>query len=107
MKRVYRSTIPLELVAGPQCPVSEVVAWLTLLNEFPRIKNPVVGLKPEVTIRLPLHFHPWTMPKDPRGMNTQSRDSQSQLIGRAHDRNNTAEHTAEIVVASHRAAEIE
>src|SRR2546422_3471052 len=29
MKRVYRSTIPLELVAGPQCPVSEVVAWLT------------------------------------------------------------------------------
>ena len=83
MKRVYRSTIPLELVAGPQCPVSEVVAWLTLLNEFPRVKNPVVGLKPEVTIRLPLHFHPWTMPKEPRGMNTQSRDSQSQLIGRA------------------------
>jgi len=62
MKRVYRSTIPLELVAGPQCPVSEVVAWLTLLNEFPRVKNPVVGLKPEVTIRLPVHFRAWTMP---------------------------------------------
>ena len=53
---------PLELVAGPQCPVIEVAAWLAILNKFPRVKNSVVGLKPEVTIRLPLHFRAWTMP---------------------------------------------
>src|SRR5258708_3176370 len=55
---------PLELVAGPQCPVIKVVAWLTLLNEFPRVKNSVVGLKPEVTIRLPAHLCAWTMPDE-------------------------------------------
>src|SRR6266699_1096153 len=56
----------LEFVAGPQCPVIEVAAWLTLLNEFPRVKNSVVGLKPQVTIRLPAHLHAWTMPDEPR-----------------------------------------
>ena len=56
----------LELVAGPQCPIIEVAAWLTLLNEFPRVKNSVVGLKPEVTIRLPAHLHAWTMPDETR-----------------------------------------
>src|SRR5580704_399478 len=37
MKRVYRSTPPLaklELVAGPQCPVIEVAAWLTLFDKL-------------------------------------------------------------------------
>src|SRR6266487_845856 len=56
----------LELVAGPQCPVVEVAAWLTLLNEFPRVKNSVVGLEPEVPIRLPPHFDARTMPDEPR-----------------------------------------
>src|SRR5713101_4810745 len=56
----------LELVACPQCPVSEVAAWLTLLHEFPRVKNSVVGLKPEVTIRLPVHLRAWTMPNEAR-----------------------------------------
>src|ERR1700757_4138765 len=55
---------PLELVAGPQCPVIEVAAWLALFNEFPRVKNSVVGLKPEVTIRLPAHLRAWTMPDE-------------------------------------------
>jgi len=54
----------LELIAGPQCPVVEVAAWLTLLNEFPRVKNSVVGLKPEVTIGLPAHLRTWTMPDE-------------------------------------------
>src|SRR5437870_5365403 len=35
----------LEFVAGPQCPVIEVAAWLTLLDKLARIKNSVVGLK--------------------------------------------------------------
>ena len=69
----------LELVAGPQCPVIEVAGWLTLLNEFPRVKNSVVGLKPEVTIRLPAHLRAWTIPDETRvalscGNNQKSRD---------------------------------
>src|SRR6266550_1548627 len=69
----------LELVAGPQCPIIEVAAWLTLLNEFPRVKNSVVGLKPEVAIRLPPHLRAWTMPDETRvalscGNNQKSRD---------------------------------
>src|SRR6266478_7832636 len=54
----------LELIAGPQCPVIEVAAWLALLHEFPRVKNSVVGLKPEVTIRLPAHFRARTVPDE-------------------------------------------
>src|SRR5260370_23186901 len=54
----------LEFVAGPQCPVIEVAAWLTLFDKFARIKNPVVGLKPEVPIRLPPHFEARTMPDE-------------------------------------------
>src|SRR6266478_7289007 len=69
----------LELVACPQCPVSEVAAWLTLLHEFPRVKNSVVGLKPEVTIRLPMYLRAWTMPDETRvalscGNNQKPRD---------------------------------
>src|SRR5260370_38800118 len=51
----------LEFVAGPQCPVIEVAARLALFHEFPCIKNPVVGLKPEMTIRLPAHLRAWTV----------------------------------------------
>src|SRR5207245_11412571 len=69
----------LEFVAGPQCPVIEVASWLALLNEFARVKNPVVGLKPQVTIRLPPHFRPRTVPDELRialssGNNQKSRD---------------------------------
>src|ERR1700743_3555654 len=53
-------TSPLELIAGPQRPVVEVAGWLTFLNECPRVEDSVVGLKPEVTIRLPVHLHAWT-----------------------------------------------
>src|ERR1700730_16488801 len=56
----------LELVAGPQCPVIKVAAWLTLLDEFTGVENSVVGLKPEVTIRLPVHLRAWTMPDETR-----------------------------------------
>src|ERR1700733_1494999 len=56
----------LKLVAGPQCPVIEVAGWLTLLNESPRVENSVVGLKPQVTIRLPVHFRAWTMTDETR-----------------------------------------
>src|SRR6266478_9686525 len=55
---------PLELVAGPQCPVIEVAAWLTLFDKLARVKNSVVGLKPQVTVRLPAHFCAWTMPNE-------------------------------------------
>src|SRR6266851_1217197 len=51
----------LEFVAGPQCPVIEVAAWLTLLDKFACIKNPVVGLKPEMLICLPAHFRARTV----------------------------------------------
>src|SRR3984957_1336154 len=69
----------LKLVAGPQCPVIEIAGWLTLLNEFPRVENSVVGLKPEVTIRLPVHLRAWTSPDETRvalscGNNQKSRD---------------------------------
>src|ERR1700733_15985173 len=80
MYSVGCSTItPLKLVPGPQCPVIEVAAWLTLFNEFPRIKNSVVGLKPEVTIRLPAQLRAWTMPDETRvalscGNNQKSRN---------------------------------
>src|SRR5882724_10883972 len=69
----------LEFVAGPQCPVIQVAAWLTLFDKLARVKNSVVGLKPEVTIRLPAHLHAWTMPDETRialscGNNQKSRD---------------------------------
>src|SRR5712691_3707365 len=51
----------LELVAGPQCPVIQVAAWLTLLDKFACIKNSVVGLKPQMPIRLPAHFRARTV----------------------------------------------
>src|SRR6266566_4743146 len=56
----------LEFVAGPQCPVIEVAAWLTLFDKLARVKNSIIGLKPEVTVRLPAHLHAWTMPDEPR-----------------------------------------
>src|SRR5712675_1474280 len=56
----------LEFVAGPQCPVIEVAAWLTLFDKLARVKNSVVGLKPEVPIRLPPYFEARTMPDEPR-----------------------------------------
>src|SRR6266478_8898955 len=70
---------PLELVAGPQCPVIEVAAWLTLFDKLARVKNSVVGLEPEVPIRLPPHFEARTMPNEPgialsRGNNQKSGD---------------------------------
>src|SRR5712671_1915735 len=55
----------LEFVAGPQCPVIEVAAWLTLFDKLARVKNSIIGLKPEVTIRLPPHFEARTMPDEP------------------------------------------
>src|SRR5260370_353194 len=67
----------LEFVAGPQCPVIQVAARLTLLNEFPRVKNSVVGLKPQVTIRLPAHLHAWTMPDEPRIALSRGNDQKS------------------------------
>jgi hypothetical protein len=48
-----RLLVRLKLVAGPQSPVVEVAPRLRLLQESARIKDPVVGLKPEVAIRLP------------------------------------------------------
>lgn len=51
----------LELVAGPQCPVIQVAAWLTLFDKFACIKNPVVGLEPEMTVRLPVQFRARTV----------------------------------------------
>src|SRR5712672_4374554 len=54
----------LEFVAGPQCPVVEVAAWLTLFDKLARVKKSVVGLEPEVPIRLPPHFEAWTMPDE-------------------------------------------
>jgi hypothetical protein len=34
----------LKLISGPQRPIIQIVTWLRLLEELPRIKNSVVGL---------------------------------------------------------------
>src|SRR5579859_6389246 len=67
----------LELVAGPQCPVVEVAGRLTLFDEFPRVKNSVVGLKPEVTIRLPAHLGARTIPDETRVALSRGNDQKS------------------------------
>jgi hypothetical protein len=46
----------LEFIAGPQCPVIQVVAWLTLFDKLACIKNSVVGLKPKMSVRLPVNL---------------------------------------------------
>src|SRR4029077_15437571 len=76
---LLQAWILLELIAGPQCPVIEVATGLTLLNEFPPVKDSVVSLKPEVTIRLPAPLGAGTMPYETRvtlscGNNQKSRD---------------------------------
>src|SRR5260370_15649693 len=58
----YQHDRLLEFVAGPQCPVIEVAAWLTLFDKPARLKNFVVGLETPVTVRFPAHFFAWTMP---------------------------------------------
>jgi hypothetical protein len=62
----YQHDRLLEFVAGPQCPVIEVAAWLTLFDKLARVRNSVVGLEPEVPIRLPPYFEARTMPDEPR-----------------------------------------
>src|SRR5258708_35084201 len=69
----------LEFIAGPQCPVIKVAAWLTLLDKFACIKNSVVGLKPKMSIHLPAHFRARTVSDEAcialsRGNNQKSRD---------------------------------
>ena len=44
--RIRQHDCPLELEAGPQCPVVEVAAWLTLFDKLSRIENSVVSLNP-------------------------------------------------------------
>ena len=56
----------LEFVSGPERPIIQVATCLTFLDKLARIENPVVSLKPEVTIRLPAHLHAWTMPDESR-----------------------------------------
>src|SRR5215831_8711517 len=73
------TSTPLELVAGPQCPVIQVATWLTLFDKLARVKNSIISLKPEVTIHLPPHLRPRTVPDEPRialsrGNNQKSRD---------------------------------
>src|ERR1700733_397270 len=46
----------LKLEADPKSPVIQIAAWLTFFHELPGVKNSVVGLKPEMSIRLPTHF---------------------------------------------------
>src|SRR5215469_3525574 len=69
----------LEFVSGPERPIIQVATCLTFLDKLARIENPVVSLKPEVTIRLPAHLHAWTMPDESRiafscGNNQESRN---------------------------------
>jgi len=47
----------LEFVSGPERPIIQVATCLTFLDKLARIENPVVSVKPEVTIRLPAHLH--------------------------------------------------
>src|SRR5438477_11865578 len=54
----------LELVAGPQCPVIEVAAWLTFFDKLARVENSIVGLKQQMPIHLPAHFGARPMPDD-------------------------------------------
>jgi hypothetical protein len=69
---------PLKLVPGPQCPVVEVAARLALLNEFSRVENSVVGLKPQMTIRLPAHLRAWAMSDETRVTLSCGNDQRSQ-----------------------------
>src|SRR5262249_27115176 len=67
----------LEFVAGPQCPVIEVAAGLTLFDKLARVKNSVVGLEPEVPIRLPPHFEARTMTDEARATLSRGNDEKS------------------------------
>src|SRR5215468_1111675 len=69
----------LEFVSRPESPIVQVAAWLTFLYKLARIENPIIGLKPEVTIRLPAHLCARTMSDEARvafscGNNQKSRD---------------------------------
>src|SRR6266851_1051510 len=54
----------LEFVAGPQCPVIQVAAWLAFFHEPARIKKSIVGLKPQMRTRLPAQFRARTVPDE-------------------------------------------
>src|SRR5215813_5561546 len=56
----------LELVSSPECPIIQIAAWLALLDKLARIKNSIVGLKPQVAIHLPAHFRARTVPDEAR-----------------------------------------
>ena len=43
----------LKLIAGPQGPVVQVAARLRLLQEPASVENPIVSLKPEMSVNLP------------------------------------------------------
>src|SRR6266849_9832419 len=56
----------LEFIAGPQCPVIQVAARLTFFDKFACKKNPVVGLKPEMLVRLPANLRARTVSNETR-----------------------------------------
>src|SRR5258705_2397672 len=62
----YQHDRLLEFVAGPQCPVIQVAARLAFFHQLACIKDSVVGLKPQMAIRLPTHFRARTVPDEAR-----------------------------------------
>ena len=63
---IAATRILLEFVPSPERSVFQVAGWLTFFHESSGVKNSVVGLKPQVPIRLPAHFRARTMPDETR-----------------------------------------
>src|SRR5215469_671689 len=54
-----------KLVSGPQRPVGQITSWLRLLQKASCVKHSVVGLEPEMPVRLPKQFGSGAVPNEP------------------------------------------
>src|SRR5437660_11190382 len=72
-----KHSVQLKLVASPQSPVVEIATGLCLFQELPRIEDPVVGLKPHVTVCLPANLCAGPMPDESCYAPTRSSDQES------------------------------
>ena len=67
----------LELVTSPESPVVEIASRLCLFEEPSRIEDSVVGLEPEMTIRLPTQFGAGAVPDESRAAIVRRPDEES------------------------------
>src|SRR5580698_6717244 len=70
-------TVGLKFVAGPQRPVVEIAPRQRRFDEGPSIEDPVVGLEPQMAIRLPLNFCAKPVSNQPRTTPVRGRDQKS------------------------------